>query len=204
MTDIPQGDLFGRPAPVTPTLPEGFLYRENYITAEEEADLLAHFASLPFEEAQYRQWTARRRTMNYGGRYDFTHHELHDAEAIPPFLHWLRDRLAAWVGIDGNSFTHANIAEYRPGTQLGWHRDVPDFEIVAGTSLAGTARMRFRPYPPEQERARATAYIDLQPRSAYRIQGVARWGWQHAISPTRSLRYSITFRTLRIRNAQRS
>ena len=26
---------------------------------------------------------------------------------------------------------------------------------------------------------------------------VARWGWQHSIPPTRELRYSITFRTLR-------
>ena len=35
--------------------------------------------------------------------------------------------------------THASIAEYRTGTELGWHRDVPDFEVVAGVSLAGVA-----------------------------------------------------------------
>jgi hypothetical protein len=38
--------------------------------------------------------------------------------------------------------------------------------------------------------------MDLEPRSAYSITGHARWGWQHAISPTKELRYSITFRTL--------
>jgi hypothetical protein len=27
----------------------------------------------------------------------------------------------------------------------------------------------------------------------------ARWGWQHSIAPTATLRYSITFRTLRER-----
>ena len=31
--------------------------------------------------------------------------------------------------------------------------------------------------------------------SAYRDE--ARWKWQHAISPTKEMRYSITFRTLR-------
>jgi len=29
------------------------------------------------------------------------------------------------------------------------------------------------------------------------MAGVARWQWQHSISATRSLRRSITFRTLR-------
>ena len=38
--------------------------------------------------------------------------------------------------------------------------------------------------------------IDLPPRSAYIMRGAARWNWQHAVSPTRELRYSITFRTL--------
>ena len=42
--------------------------------------------------------------------------------------------------------------------------------------------------------------IDLEPRSAYLMRGAARWQWQHALSPTRELRYSITFRT---RNAQK-
>jgi hypothetical protein len=29
------------------------------------------------------------------------------------------------------------------------------------------------------------------------MEGTARWGWQHSISATRELRYSITFRTFR-------
>ena len=37
--------------------------------------------------------------------------------------------------------------------------------------------------------------LQLQPRSIYLLRGPARWAWQHSVSPTRSLRYSITFRT---------
>jgi alkylated DNA repair dioxygenase AlkB len=59
------------------------------------------------------------------------------------------------------------------------------------------ARMRWRPYPPKAQTARATFALDLPPRSAYIMRGAARWEWQHAISPTKQLRYSITFRTLR-------
>jgi hypothetical protein len=35
------------------------------------------------------------------------------------------------------------------------------------------------------------------PRSIYLLRGTARWGWQHSVSPTKLLRYSITLRTSR-------
>ncbi|HWL63043.1 MAG TPA: alpha-ketoglutarate-dependent dioxygenase AlkB [Steroidobacteraceae bacterium] len=188
-----QDDLFGAP----PRLPAGFEHRADFLAVEEEAALLQSIATLDFQQASYRQWTARRRIVSFGGSYDFTHNRLHPAAALPQFLHALRDRMAAWVCIEGAQFTHATIAEYPPGTPLGWHRDVPDFEVVAGVSLQGMARMRFRPYPPAEGWTRAILYIDLAPRSAYIIRDAARWQWQHSISPTKELRYSITFRTLR-------
>jgi hypothetical protein len=66
----------------------------------------------------------------------------------------------------------------------------------------GAARMRFRPYPPRVGARRAAFAIDLAPRSIYTLQAAARWDWQHAVSPTKALRYSITFRTLAARNTQ--
>lgn len=186
-----QQALFAEPR----KLPPGFVYREDFLSVDEEADLLAMLAALPLKEAQYREWSAKRRTVNYGGSYDFTHLRLNPSDPIPDFLLPLRGRVAGWAGIDASQFTHALVAEYAPGTQLGWHRDVPDFEFVTGVSLGGSARMRFRPYPPAAKVARATCWIELAPRSAYQIAGPARWGWQHAVSPTKALRYSITFRT---------
>ena len=47
-------------------------------------------------------------------------------------------------------------------------------------------------------RAKTLEQIRL-PRSAYVIQGAARWLWQHHIPPTEQLRYSITYRTWRPR-----
>lgn len=186
-----QVDLFGAPG----ALPEGLQYRPAFLTEDEEASLLSHIAQLPLQEARYKQYTAKRRIVSYGGRYDFTTHELEPAAEIAPFLYPVRERIAAWTNLPASHFDHALIAEYRPGTQLGWHRDVPDFEVIAGVSLAGRGRMRLRPYPPAKPRQGRALALELERRSAYVMRGVARWGWQHAISPTTELRYSITFRT---------
>jgi alkylated DNA repair dioxygenase AlkB len=189
-----QADLFGAPQ----TLPDGFSYQLDFLDDAEERALLAVIGALPFTQAQYKEWTAKRRIVSYGGRYDFNQGELLPAGPVPEFLLPLRARLAQWLELPAADFTHALIAEYRPGTPLGWHRDVPEFEAIAGVSLLGTARMRLRGYPPRPGQ-RAALKLDLAPRSAYALVGPARWRWQHAISPTKELRYSITFRTLRAR-----
>jgi alkylated DNA repair dioxygenase AlkB len=182
--------------PNAPVLPPGMMYQRAFLTTAEEQHLLECFSALPFREAQYKEWNAKRRIVSYGGRYDFSRGELLQADPIASFLLPLRDRIAAWSGIPAGSFTHALIAEYRPGTQLGWHRDVPDFESIVGVSLSGAGRMRLRPYPPPTGRCANTRSLDLEARSAYLLSGPGRWLWQHAISPTKTLRYSITFRTL--------
>jgi alkylated DNA repair dioxygenase AlkB len=147
------------------------------------------------EQARYKDYTAKRRAVSYGFEYDFSHNTVHPAAAIPEFLHPLRQRVAAWLGVADGDIRHALVAEYRPGTALGWHRDVPNFELVCGVSLAAAARMRFRPFPPGKDNKKALS-IDLAARSAYILRGDARWRWQHGIPPTPALRYSITFRTL--------
>lgn len=186
-----QTDLF------TAAAPEGFVYAEEFLSASEEVELLRAFSELPFEQARYKEWTARRRVVSYGGRYDFGANELEPAPPVPEFLVGLRGRVAHWSGVPAERFTHSAAAEYRPGTPLGWHRDVPQFEIVVGVSLAGTARMRLRRYPHVKGSRAPTIDVELAPRSIYVLRGAARWDWQHAIAPTDELRYSITFRTLR-------
>jgi alkylated DNA repair dioxygenase AlkB len=176
-------------------LPEGFVLRDDFITSREEQELLERFRSLELVEAQYLEYTARRRIVSFGGRYDFSRRELHAAQPLPEWLHPLRARVARLMNVTAESIHHALVAEYRPGTPLGWHRDVPDFEVVGGVSLLGPARMRLRPYP-HRKGDRTALVLDLQPRSAYAMRGAARWRWQHAISPTKELRYSVTFRTL--------
>jgi alkylated DNA repair dioxygenase AlkB len=187
-----QSDLFG-PAGA---LPDGFRYEEDFLTADEEAALLAAIRSLPLEHAKYKEYSARRRVASFGGRFDYSNNELLPADRMPEWLLPLRARAAEWARLRGDQINHALVAEYAPGTPLGWHRDVPDFEAVIGVSLAGWCRFRFRRYPPGKP-ARAEITFDVAPRSIYTLQGESRWRWQHSVSPTTELRYSITFRTLR-------
>jgi alkylated DNA repair dioxygenase AlkB len=195
-----QRDLFSS----APALPEGFVYERELITPEEEAGLVAEIAKLPLREAKYKEFTARRRTVSYGGQYDFSRNRLESAPDIPEFLFPLREKVAQWVGVEPGRFVHALVTEYSAGTPLGWHRDVPNFELIVGVSLAGRARMRLRPYRPGEKQDREDVIVlDLEPRSAYVMRDTARWGWQHCISETKELRYSITFRTAAERPSRR-
>jgi alkylated DNA repair dioxygenase AlkB len=180
-----------------PPFAEGFAYAPEFLNAEDERLLLEHIRSLPLANAQYKEFKAKRRVISYGGRYDYDTNELEGAPGIPQFLHPLRAQVASWAGRPAADFAHALIAEYAEGVQLGWHRDVPDFELVAGVSLLNACRMRFRRYPPAP-REKSIA-LEIAPRSVYRMEGDARWGWQHSVPPVPALRYSITFRTLRSR-----
>jgi len=188
--------LFGEPpAPSGPPLPAGWDYRTDFIDADEEVELLALIATLPLHEARYKGYTARRRVANFGTAYDYDDNRLLAGAPLPAALEPLRAKAAAWVGEAPEALSSALVAEYKPGVPLGWHRDVPDFETVVGISLAGTARMRFRRYPPVQPKKADVLSLELAPRSAYVLRAEARWGWQHSVAPTPALRYSITFRT---------
>jgi len=176
-------------------LPEGLSYEEGFLSADEEAALLAEIRELPLEEAKYKAFTAKRRIAAYGSSYDFETNVLGPAPAIPPFLLPLRTRVASLVHTSEANFVHALVTEYRPGTELGWHRDIGEFGIVVGISLAGTCRMRFRRYPPEK--GAKVFGLDLAPRSAYVLRDEIRWRWQHSVARTKELRYSVTFRTSR-------
>ena len=123
--------------------PPGFIYRPAFITCEEESALLDIIRELPLQEAKFQQYTARRRTVRYGTEYDPRAKAPDAAPGIPEFLFPLRDRIAWWIELPAESFVHGLVTEYRPGTPLGWHRDAPDYEAIAGVSLGGACRMRF-------------------------------------------------------------
>lgn len=161
--------------------PDGLVYEPEFISATEEAALLAAVRALPLEEARYREFTAKRRVAIF--------------DAPPAFLLPLRDRLAAWMQRPADELSYTLINEYRPSTALGWHRDSPEFESVAGVSLGTACRMRFRPWPHVKGRNSDALALLLEPRSAYIMRDTVRWAWQHSVPAVKELRYSITFRS---------
>jgi len=179
-------------------VPPGFSYHPGFIAVEEEAGLLQQIDRLEFSDFELRGVVARRRVAFFGSSYDGNR----DSPPMPAFLFPLRERVAAWVGVAPEAFAMSLINEYRPGAPIGWHRDAPQYDIVAGVSLLSDCRMRFREYvfpgrKPAGLRRTATHEILLDRRSAYLMTGKSRSGYEHHVPPVTALRYSITFRTLR-------
>jgi hypothetical protein len=187
------GSLFGA------DLPSGFEFQDGFLPTDEEVRLVEHINQVEFGTFEMRGVIAKRRVAFFGASYD-------RAEAPPPipeFMFDTRARLAAWAQVEPGAFAMALINEYRPGTPIGWHRDAPQYDIVAGVSLLSSCTMRLRPYLSPKDahthkaRRTTTHEIELTPRSAYIMRGDARSRFEHSIPAVTAMRYSITFRTLR-------
>jgi|SRR3954468_131306 len=173
-------------------LPDGFEYREDFVLAAEQAELVSHIARLELREFEFHGYLGKRRVTSFGLRYDFNDMAVHEAAEMPDFLLPLRDRAASFAGFDPDELAHALVTEYMPGAAIGWHRDRSVFGDVVGISLGAACRFRLRRKLGERwERASLT----LMPRSAYLLRGPVRHEWQHSIPPVEELRYSVTFRS---------
>ena len=183
-----------------PDVPNGFLYRAEFITTDQEASLIREISGLEFSNFEMRGVVARRRVAFFGGSYEAGGA---GTPPLPAFLEPLRDSIAAWANVSADAFAMALINEYSQGAPIGWHRDAPQYDIVAGVSLVSPCEMRFRPYispkeaSTEERRRTVTHRILLERRSAYLMTGESRGAYEHHIPAVSALRYSITFRTLR-------
>jgi alkylated DNA repair dioxygenase AlkB len=175
--------------------PQGLAYEPDFVTDDEDRRLLAFMDEIDFRDVTMRGQTARRTVRHYGYDYGYESWQLVPADPLPPALVWLRDRCARLADVEPEDLAQILVSRYPPGAGIGWHRDAPMFgPSLVGVSLGSACRMRF------QRRAggvRRVWDLDLAPRSAYVLSGAARSAWQHSIPPTKSLRYSITFRTVR-------
>jgi alkylated DNA repair dioxygenase AlkB len=180
-------------------LPEGFIYRAEFLSVLEEQQLIECIRALQLTPFKYYQFTGKRRTTSFGWQYEFGAHGITRAADIPDFILPVRARAGALFGIDPASLVQASVIEYSIGSPIGWHRDIPQFGMVIGISLAGSCRMRFRKYQRGKSKSsnRENLSIELQPRSIYLMSGAARDSWQHSIPPVKELRYAIMLRTLR-------
>ena len=180
--------------PAAPNLPDGFKYRPDFLSPDDEQQLVRQIRTLPLKEFEFQGFLGRRRVLSFGWRYDFNERELQKADDIPPFLLPLRRRAAELAGLEPTAFQHALVIEYGPGAAIGWHRDKPMFDEVVGISLLSACRFRFRR---EVAGKWQRAAIIAEPRSAYLLSGPSRSEWEHSIPAVEQLRYSITFRNFR-------
>jgi alkylated DNA repair dioxygenase AlkB len=174
--------------------PEGLAYRPELLSAAEERELLDMLGSLRFDPIVIHGQAARRTARHYGLDYDYEARTPKPGEPVPDWLLPARERAAELAGHEPEELLEILVQCYPPGSTIGWHRDAPAFGTVVGLSLGGASRLRFQRGKGD---ARRVWEVLLEPRSGYVLAGPARSSWQHSIPPTKELRYSITFRTLR-------
>ena len=172
---------------------EGLDYQDDFITAAEEQALIERLCTIDLAPFRFHGWLGNRKTQSFGWRYDFDDGSFTRGDPIPEWLEPLRTRAEAFAILSPGDFVQALVARYDVGAGIGWHRDRDVFEDVVGISLGTPAVLRFR-------QRQATGFkrgsIEIAPRSAYRLSGDARWAWEHRITPSEQLRFSITFRSL--------
>jgi DNA oxidative demethylase len=174
--------------------PKGLVYQPDFLAEAEERELLNRLDRLEFHEVRMRGQTARRTVRHFGYDYDYEAWRVTPAEPPPDWLNSVRARCARLIGVEPADLAEILLTRYPEGASIGWHRDAPMFGDVVGVSLGSPCRMRFQRGKGEERRVYE---LELEPRSAYVLGGHVRNAWQHSIPPTKELRYSITFRTLR-------
>ena len=174
--------------------PEGLVYRPDLLTPDEESQVLETLAGLRFDPIVMHGQAARRTARHYGLDYDYEARTPMPGEPVPDWIEPVRARAAELAGVEPEDLAEILVQRYPEGSTIGWHRDAPAFDIVVGVSLGGESRLRFQRGKGEERRVWE---VLLEPRSGYVLSGPARRSWQHSIPPTKELRYSITFRTLR-------
>jgi alkylated DNA repair dioxygenase AlkB len=185
-----QTDLFE----TEPKYPAGFRYAPEFVSRAEERRLIAHLQRLEFKPFEFQGFLGKRRVVSFGWRYDFNGGGLTRTDDMPDFLVPLRERAAAFAGLQPNELQQVLLTEYQPGAPIGRHKDRSVFGEVVGISFLSACTFRFR------RKAGAgweRSSLVLAPRSSYLLHGPARTEWEHSIPPVTEPRYSITFRNFR-------
>lgn len=180
--------------------PEGLRYQPDFVSKEEEEDLITRIRSLPLSPFQFGAFEGKRRIASFGWRYDYSQQKLEQGDELPPWLAPFIARVEKSAGLPPSSVRQILCTEYHEGVGIGWHRDKPHFEQVFGLSLASACKFRFR-------RKSGSSWqrftLDAAPRSLYVMTGDSRQLWEHSIPAVERQRYSITFRTMAAKRGQK-
>lgn len=177
---------------------EGLSYWADFITPEEEAELITRIDAQP--------WLTdlKRRVQHYGYKYDYKVRAVGPDAWLGPLPDWLQPlcyRLhEEKIFVDMPDQVIVN--EYQPGQGISAHVDcVPCFgDTIASLSLGSNCAMVFSHPNVEWEKG-----FYLKKRSLIILSGPARYEWKHAIPARKSdvvhdqklprgRRISLTFR----------
>lgn len=180
-----------------PIYPEGFSYQPDFISKAEETRLVEHLSGIHLHNFNFQGYEARREVASFGYDWNFEKRSLTKGLDIPLEFAPLMARVANYLQLRADDIQELLVTRYPEGSVINWHRDAPAFDLIAGLSLLSDCTFRFRPYDPSKQGRKPIVSLTVARRSLYVMQRAARSDFQHSILPIKSLRYSITFRTLK-------
>jgi alkylated DNA repair dioxygenase AlkB len=159
------------------TLPAGFSYIDNFLSPDEQDNLLQTIRTLDFTHDTFRRQTLKRSYAQFGYAYVSTGRKLKPAAQFPDFLTALIEKTTPYTP-ELAIFNQCIFTHYPKGAGIGWHMDADRFgECIIAVSIAGAARLQFRP----NGSTAAAAELIVAPGSLYVMTGPARWGYQHQV-----------------------
>ena len=173
--------------------PKGFLYFGDAVSEKEEFELLEFVHGLHFLPYVMRGQPSKRGIARFGHDYGPIGGGHHTVRPLPIELIRLRERAANLANLNAKDFVASVVTRYPVGGTIGWHSDMPIFgPVVFGFSIATPCIFKLRP----KLNPRRIFRLKIEPRSLYIMKDEVRSEWEHSIPPLKTLRYSITFRTL--------
>lgn len=173
--------------------PKGLQYIPDFISPAEEKFLIKEIKNLEWQNIKMHGVIAKRKVVHFGMDYSYSSRILTKTAPPPKFMNFLMDKVSSAMNVPLKEISEILISHYPVGAPIGWHRDAPMFESLLGISLQSGCYMRFR-HITDKTTLKFEQYLER--RSAYILEGDARWKWQHHIPPVKEERFSITFRTL--------
>lgn len=177
----------------------GLKYLTDYITKEEELELIAIIDKQPW------LLDLKRRVQHYGYKYDYKNKAIDQSHYLGPLPNWLNSlsKQLCTKGIFKVLPDQVIINEYIPGQGIAPHIDcIPCFEnTICSLSLGSSCVMEFL-------KDNLKSYIMLESCSLLTLSNEARYKWKHGISARKSDKYdgmkiqrsrriSLTFRKVK-------
>ena len=177
-------------------LPPGLKYAADFLSVDEEAELLNAVQELDWDAhglIRRRGRVVKRREIDFIHEYGRHNRQLAEGLPLPPALEDVRARCASCVGVQPALFKQVIVSMYPRGAGIDWHVDSTEAfgDLICGISLAAPCVMQFR-----QVGGNKSWSLMRQPRDLLVLRGPSRFEYQHRIPPVKATRYSITLRTL--------
>jgi DNA oxidative demethylase len=171
-------------------LPPGLKLTREFVTPAEEAELIAAIEASGIAHVDYDPGNPRaERTYGWFYHYaaDYAEHAISPCEELPAVFAPVRERAAAFAGVEPESLAQCLLLRYDRGATIQPHCDMPAWGNVIGLSLGTSVTMEFVNGPD-------SLVVELPPRSVYLQTGDSRHVWRHSIPSVPDTRWGITFR----------